>query len=87
MKRIFKAYKDIIRIMWSESPFLVILTFLCTVVYGLLTPIGIYVNQNILDGGLAVASGTLKFSSYAIYLVLFVFVTLLPEFSRRLVLC
>ncbi len=79
MKRIFKAYKDIIRIMWSESPFLVILTFLCTVVYGLLTPIGIYVNQNILDGGLAVASGTLKFSSYAIYLVLFVFVTLLPE--------
>ena len=55
MKNIFKAYRDLIGILFRESPWLVTLTVGCTVLSGLLVPAGIYVNTNVLDGGLAVA--------------------------------
>lgn len=51
MKRIIKAYQDLIGIIWKEAPLMVIATFLCTVISGLLTPLKIYVNQNVFDGG------------------------------------
>lgn len=79
MKRIFAAYKDLIKILYKESPFVVVLTFICTFVNGLLTPLGIYLNQNVFDGGVKVASGEMKFSAYIIFLVLFVIVAILPE--------
>lgn len=79
MKRIFAAYKDLIGIIFRESPWIVVLTFVCTVITGVLTPLGIYVNQNIFDGGLAVAEGKLAFSNYALFLVLFVIMAILPE--------
>ena len=50
MKRIFKAYRDLIGIIFRESPWLVALTLGCTVLSGLLVPAGIYVNTNVLDG-------------------------------------
>lgn len=79
MKRIFTAYKDLISIIFKESPLLVILTFSCTILNGLLTPLGIYVNQNIFDGGLAVARGEMAFWHYTLFLILFVVVAILPE--------
>ncbi len=39
MKRIFKAYKELISILFSESPWIVILTFLATIIDGTWRPI------------------------------------------------
>lgn len=55
MKRIFAAYKDLVSIIYVEAPLMVVITFVCTVISGLLTPFSVYINKNILDGGLAVA--------------------------------
>jgi ATP-binding cassette subfamily B protein len=79
MKRIFKAYKDLISIIFAEAPIMVVITFICTIVSGLLTPIGVYVNQNVFDGGLAVAKNEMTFANYSVYLVLFVIIALLPS--------
>jgi len=79
MKRIMAAYKDLIGILFRESPWIVILTFACTVISGALAPARIYINQNVFDGGLAVARGEIAFADYSIYLVLFVVTALLPE--------
>lgn len=57
MKRILVAYKDLIGIIFEKAPFIVLLTFLCSVINGLLTPLGIYVRQHVFDDGLAVAGG------------------------------
>lgn len=67
MKRIFKAYKDLISILLSESPWIVILTFLATIIDGILVPISIYVNQNVFDGGLAVARGQPPMEDYIVF--------------------
>ncbi|MHB1153520.1 MAG: ABC transporter ATP-binding protein [Eubacteriales bacterium] len=79
MKRIWTAYKDLLGIIFAEAPVMVILTFFCSMVSGLLTPVGVYVNQNVFDGGLAVAKGDMTFSGYSLYLVLFVAIAILPS--------
>ncbi len=79
MKRIFAAYKDLIGILFRESPWIIFLTFACTVLAGILTPVRIYISQNVFDGGLAVARGEIAFADYAVYLVLFVIAAILPE--------
>ena len=79
MKRILTAYKDLLGIIFAEAPVMVILTFVCAVVSGLLTPLGVYVNQHVFDGGLAVAKSEMTFSSYSVYLVLFVVIAILPS--------
>lgn len=79
MQRIFKAYKDLIGILFGEAPWLVILTFLCTIVSGILAPVSIYASQNVFDGGLAVARGDMKMEDYAVFLVLFVAAAILPQ--------
>jgi len=78
MKRIFLAYKDIINIIYNEAPIIVITTFVFMILNGLLTPLNIYINKNVFDGGLAVANNQLAFSEYSIYLVLFVIINILP---------
>ncbi|MCL1795087.1 MAG: ABC transporter ATP-binding protein/permease [Oscillospiraceae bacterium] len=79
MKRIFAAYKDLIGIIFAEAPVMVVITFACTIVNGLLTPLGVYINQNVFDGGLAVARNEMTFSDYSIFLVLFVIAAILPS--------
>jgi ATP-binding cassette subfamily B protein len=79
VKRILTAYKDLLGIIFSEAPMMVIVTIIFSILYGLLTPIGVYVNQNVFDGGLAVARGDLEFSDYWIFLALFVIIAMLPS--------
>jgi len=79
MKRIFMAYKDLISIIFAEAPVMVMITFACTILNGLLTPLGVYINQNVFDGGLAVASNEMTFLKYSIFLVLFVIIAILPS--------
>jgi len=80
MKRILTAYKDLIGIIFAEAPLMVLLTLALAVLSGLLVPLGVFVNQRIFDGGLAMAGGEMAFSEYYIYLVLFVIVAILPKF-------
>lgn len=79
MKRIFKAYGELIGIIFSESPWIVVLTLLCSILSGILVPVNIYAYQNIFDGGLAVAQGEMALADYSFFLVLFVVAALLPE--------
>lgn len=79
LKRIFKAYKDLISIIYAEAPVMVTITFAVTLLTGLLTPLGVYVNKNVFDGGLAVARGEMAFSAYSVFLVLFVVLAILPS--------
>lgn len=85
MKRILKAYKDLLRIVFSEAPTMVILTFIIIFINGLLVPVGIFANQNIFDKGLSVANGAMDFSRYSIYLVLFVIVAILPSLIEGMI--
>ena len=78
MKILFKAYRDLLLIMFKEARFMTIVTILCSVLGGLLVPFSIYVNQNVFDNGIAVAEGEMIFSDYFIYLLLFVLVAMLP---------
>lgn len=79
LKRIFRAYKDLIGTIYAEAPVMVVITVIITFISGLVTPLGVYVNQNVFDGGLAVANNELAFAEYAIFLVLFVILAILPS--------
>ncbi len=79
MKRILVAYKDLLSIIFEKAPFMVILTFLFTIISGLLGPINVYVKQHIFDDGLAVARGDMTFASYSYYIVIFIVIALLPS--------
>lgn len=72
MRRIGKAYKEILGILFSDSPLVVIVTFISAVVSGLITPLSVWVNGGIFDLGLQVASGDREFLSYVPYLLLFI---------------
>lgn len=79
MKRILTAYKDLIGIIFAKAPIMVILTLLFAIVAGFLPPIGLFINQRIFDGGLAVAGGEMAFGDYLVYLILFVIISILPR--------
>jgi ATP-binding cassette subfamily B protein len=51
---------------------MVVITFICTMVSGFLTPLSVYINQNVFDGGLAVARNEMTFPEYSVFLVLFI---------------
>lgn len=78
MRRILIAYRDLLGIIFSEAPVMVLLTICLSIISGLLAPINIYVNQNVFDGGLAVAKGDITFYDYSIFLVLYIIVAILP---------
>ncbi len=78
MKRIFRAYKELLIILFSKSPFLVIVIFLSAIITGAIMPVSVWVNSKILNLGLEVASGSIGFSAYTPYLALFVVITILP---------
>lgn len=78
MKRIFKAYGELLSILFSESPFVVIAIFVSAIITGVVPPISVWVNSQIFNLGLAVAAGDLEFISYVPYLISFVVLSLLP---------
>ncbi|NLK74753.1 MAG: ABC transporter ATP-binding protein [Clostridiales bacterium] len=85
MKRILIAYKDLLGIIFAEAPLMVVITFLCIFIDGLLRPVGIFVRQHIYDDGLAVARGDMTFASYMPYLVLFIIIAILPYITSGFV--
>lgn len=85
MKRILAAYKDLLDIISSEAPAMVIFTFFIAIINGLLVPANIYINQHIFDSGLSVARGDMSFFNYSIYLILFTIITILPPILQELI--
>ena len=78
MKRILKAYRELLSILFAASPFVTVSIFVSAIVTGLVAPILVWVNGQIFNLGLGVASGDLQFRSLIPYLVFFVVLTLLP---------
>ncbi len=78
MKRIFSAYRELLSIIYQESPFVVLSAIIAAIIMGAAAPVSIWVNSQIFNLGLLVAGGTMQFASYIPYLVLFVILMLLP---------
>lgn len=78
MKRLFIAYRDLLGILYRESKFLVISALAATVFMGFLSPFSVWVNREIFNQGLLVATGARAFTEYLPYIVLFVASALLP---------
>ncbi len=78
MKRIYKAYRELLGVLFKESRFLVIAIFVSAILTGAIVPASVWVNSQIFNLGLLVASGELQFGAYVPYLVAFVILALLP---------
>ena len=84
MKRIFKAYRELIGILYGESRFVVIAIFTSAILTGVIVPVSVWVNSQIFDLGILIASGEMQFASYIPYLVMFVVLMLLPVITGDL---
>jgi len=78
MKRICNAYLELISILYSESRFVVIATFVSAILTGIIVPVSVWVNSQIFNLGLLVASGEMQFASYIPYLVMFIVLMMMP---------
>lgn len=78
-KGLLKAYGQLLNEIYKKAPIMVILTFIMSIVIGLMTPLFIFVNTHIFNDGIAIAQGKMTFKEYTPYLVLFVVVTILPS--------
>ena len=78
MKRIYAAYRELLGILFSESPLVVIVVLAAAVVYGALTPFSTWVSANVFNGAVSVAQGA-AFSTLTPFLILFVVTALLPN--------
>lgn len=79
MQRIFKGYKELLCIIYSERPFIVISCIVVAFLSGSLNPLYVWVNGQVLNLGMNVAAGKMAFTSYIPYLALFVVCALLPQ--------
>jgi len=78
MKKIFSSYRELLGILYGESPFVVISVFVSAVISGAVIPLSVWVNGQIFNRGVAVAKGEAGFDGIVPYLVLFVAFALLP---------
>lgn len=78
MKRLLSAYKQLLCILFTYAPAMVILTIFVAITIGLLAPLKIFINQRVFDGGISVATGQMPFNQLLLYLVLFVVIIVLP---------
>ncbi|MDD5190098.1 MAG: ABC transporter ATP-binding protein [Dehalococcoidales bacterium] len=79
LKRLFKAYGELLGEIYKQAPGMVVLTFVAAIISGLFTPVSIFVNTHIFNDGISVAKGQMTFGQYTPYIVLFVLVTILPN--------
>jgi ATP-binding cassette subfamily B protein len=57
MKRIIKAYRELFGVLYAESPFVVISVFMSAIITGAIVPLSVWVNSQIFNLGILVASG------------------------------
>lgn len=56
MKKILKAYRNLLSILYKQSPVMVMMVFIFSVIGGLISPITIYINQQVFNNAIAVAN-------------------------------
>jgi ATP-binding cassette subfamily B protein len=78
LQRLFKAYGELLGEIFKQAPVMVIMTFLASILNGLVIPLSIYTNSHIFNDGLLVAQQTITFNEYFPYIILFVVIAILP---------
>ncbi|MDR2375019.1 MAG: ABC transporter ATP-binding protein/permease [Treponema sp.] len=86
MRRILKAYRELLGVLFAESPFVVVTVFVAALLFGMLPPLSVWINARIFNLGLEVVSGTFPFASFVPYLVLFAVLALLPTLISQFVI-
>ncbi len=79
MLRITSAFKQVLVIIVKHRPFLALVCTISAMISGFLAPLAIWVNSQIIDLGLEVASHKLSFKNYIPYLILFGISLLMPQ--------
>jgi hypothetical protein len=78
MKRIFSTYRELIGIIFKQSPMVVVAVLAVAIIGGALTPFSTWVNAQMLNGAVEVANGA-DFSKLTPFLALFIAAALLPN--------
>lgn len=81
--RVFRAYKQLLGIIATEAPAMVVLTFLAAFSLGVMCLLNVVVSKHIFDDGLALAAGEIPFARYLPYLIAFVLLGLLPPLLNQ----
>lgn len=83
-KRIIRAYRDLLGILASEAPVMVVSVFIVAFALGLMDFLSVVVNRHIFDDGIALAQGKITFE---MYLTLCHYVHTIGNNSRAVVSC
>ncbi|MDR1299826.1 MAG: ABC transporter ATP-binding protein/permease [Oscillospiraceae bacterium] len=79
MKRLVKAYRDLLSILAAEAPLMIAGVFAASLLCGAIGAIGVWLNGRLFDTALDIARGTGQFSRIVPYLAAFAVVGLLPN--------
>lgn len=79
MKRIISAYKEIIAIIYSQRPFVVLSCIFIALLSGAINPLLVWVSEEVFNRGIDVALGKLTLEAYIPILILFLMCMLLPQ--------
>jgi len=82
MKRIFKAYQELLGILFGETPATVVAVFAAALLNGAFSSVQVWVNARVFDTSVAVASGALRWAALLPYLAAFVVAALVPMLLR-----
>lgn len=84
MKILIKAYSDLMRIMFKETPALVITTAFFSIILGIIPPISLWVHQKVFDNGIRVAQGEESVINYCSIIIVFLIVNIAPIFLKKI---
>lgn len=74
-----QTYKYLLKILMQNAPFIVIFVFILSLISGLLTPLSVFVNSEILNIGLEIAAQQKEYTTLLPLLGLFLFSALAPN--------
>ncbi len=78
LKRIIRAYRDLLGILFPRAPVMVVSVFVVAFTLGGLQFLSVSVNRRVFDMGLALARGELTFDAYVPYVAMFVALAIIP---------
>jgi ATP-binding cassette subfamily B protein len=79
MLKIISAFKQVLGIIWQQRPWVAVMCTFLAILSGLLSPLAVWINGQVIDLGLAVAAHHSSFKAYVPYLILFGLSLLLPQ--------
>jgi len=77
-KRIIRAYRDLLGILASEAPVMVVSVFIVAFALGLMDFLSVVVNRHIFDDGIALAQGKITFEMYLPYVIMYILLAIIP---------